>query len=72
MRHEEGDEMVGRVGQVQAAMIRGKGHPGVTISDESRPPVRITVGFATREDAERARALLVEAFSLGVAIQGAR
>jgi hypothetical protein len=43
----------------------------VTISGESRPPVRITVGFATRADAERARALLVEAFGPDVVIQGA-
>ena len=61
-------KVVGRVAQMQTAMIRGEGHPSVTISDESQPPVSITVGFATREDAERARALLVEAFRLAVAL----
>ncbi len=58
--------MVGKVGRCR------KHHLSVRISDESRPLVRITVGFAMREDAERARTLLVEAFSLEVAIQGAR
>ena len=49
--------MVGRVGQVQAGLFRGKGHRGVTISDESRPPVSFTVGFATRDDARSATGL---------------